>query len=641
MYRDHFPIESPGFKGLYAREYSMGAVTQEIPADHLMVATNILCKGKEIRTRPPLIRTNSTAFPGGKQLVRSRAYKRSDGLRHLLLFDDRTIYDDTNMAASIVTAPVGTTDFALTVINNNAYITYHNGDIGISGAAIDVYNGTSIRNAAGTAPTTALAAANGAAGKVEAGLHKLGFIFESDTGFFSQISPILDYTAPGGAKIDLSSVDTGPAGTVARHIVATKVMLANEEPSWFFVPGGEIADNATTTITVDFYDSELIDSADYLLDILPTIPCGVGIGQYNGRMIVWGEAANPNYVRVSEPNEPEVFQELDGFISTVPYEGTSGVLNCFVQRTLLYICKETRTEVTIDNDDAASTWDLHEVDSALGADVNSVGGIFESDENVAYDVTFIANKAGLWLFNGKFSETPLSWKIHSWWTSDDAAFTTWASRFQQLQVVVDTYRELIFVLVPHGDTSFHLLVASYEDGLEAESIKWHYWEFLGIGPVSITADSAGRSGAIYLACNLLATLIIGLYNFNWDTTVDLGRDKDSSGNVYNYTQIIRFPFAGLETSQQHHFNAIQTRLFGVGSFSVIAHDLNETTTTLGTITLGTTARSRTLDFPNGGIDTEKLSIRFQSESGVLTRFKMNSAILYAKPSDEEYPESLK
>lgn len=626
LYKDHYPIESPGFKGLYIRDVVETVPTESIPLDHFFKCTNVWCRGNEIQTRPPLLGLN-LFIPVGRSIVRIRTYQTS----FIILLDNRDLYDSSSMGAPIMTAPVSTTDFNLVTIFGRAYITFHNGQTGVSGAVIKVYDGSTIRDASGDAPTTVLAAADGAAGKVEAGLHKLGFIFESDTGFYSQISPIADYTAPGSKKIDLTSVDTGPSGTVARHIVATRVMLANEEPEYFFVPGGSINDNTTTTITVDFYDSELVDSADYLFDILSEIPAGVGIGMYGSRMIVWGEAANPNIVRVSEEGEPEVFSAVDGFITTDP---SDFVTNCFEQRTQLYICKDHRTEVTSDNGDAASTWDLNEVDSALGAGVNSIGGIFQANKNTAYDLTFVANKTGLYLFNGRFADTPLSWKIQGIW-SDNYISSTIDGRFHELQVVVDVYKELIYVLIPHGDTSFQLLVCSYEDGLDAESVKWQYWEYLGVLPVTLVADT----GAIYLGANNVDDLGTEIYQINYTgANTNQGQDKDHAGNTYNYQQVIQFPFISHEESYETHYNAIKTLIWGTGTFGVnVYKELTASVDSLGTLTVpGTMVRNKLVEF---NYIAEKASIILTSVG--LTGFRLFKAILYVKEHSFDIPQVLK
>lgn len=637
IYKDHYPLQSPGYKGLYIRDISEGIPTEEIPSDHLFTATNVWCRGNEIQTRPPLMGQNYS-MPGGKTLVRARVYENAGVTRYLVLFSDRTLYNSADFTTIIVTAPAGTTDFSSVTIFGRAYITFHNGINPLVTDVVRVYDGSTIRDAGGAIPATALVAANGAAGKVEAGLHKIAYINETDTGYYSSHSASIDYTAPGAVQIDLTSIDVGPAGTVNRHIIATKVMLANEEPEWFFVPGGEVTGNVATTKTVNFYDSELVDSADYLLDILATIPAGLGIGLYKDRMIVWGESANVHIVRVSEPGEPEVFNEIDGFITTNPHEG--GVRNCFEQRTQLYICKASRTDVTNDNGQAAATWDLHEVDSALGADTNSIGGVYEATETTAYDLTFIANKAGLWLFNGRFADTPLSWKIQGIWT-DSYISATMHTRFHQLQVLIDVHKELIYILIPFGDTSYNLLVCNYEDGLDPEAVKWQFWEYNGILPYTIF----GIVGSVFLGCNdsVLSDLVTDIYKINYagvDTI--LGQDKDGASHTYNYSQVIQFPFISFEDAYETHFNAIKLLLHGYGG-TLDIHVYRELTgigvspISLGSLTVPNyTTRQKLAEFNH---IAEKASFRLTTNG--LTGFRLLKAISYVNEYSFDIPASLK
>ena len=100
-----------------------------------------------------------------------------------------------------------------------------------------------------------------------------------------------------------------------------------ENSEWFFAPEGRIPDNTTTSKTLSYFDADLVDQADYILEQLPTIPAGVGITSYQGSMVVWGEDANQSTVRVSKAGEPESFNAVEGFTQVEPANG-GGVRNC-------------------------------------------------------------------------------------------------------------------------------------------------------------------------------------------------------------------------------------------------------------------------------------------------------------------------
>src|SRR5882724_6921558 len=99
-------------------------------------------------------------------------------------------------------AITGMTDFAFVSINGRAYISPCTSTNlgGLSGEFIYVYDGGGVnmmRKAAGTGPTTAegaMTAANSAtAGNVEAGIHVFGVVYETNSGFLTQIGPSTAY----------------------------------------------------------------------------------------------------------------------------------------------------------------------------------------------------------------------------------------------------------------------------------------------------------------------------------------------------------------------------------------------------------------------------------------------------------------
>src|SRR6185369_5091765 len=209
-----------------------------------------------------------------------------------------------------------------------------------------------------------LAAANGAAGHVQAGYHIFGIVYETDTGFFTKIGPdtLPALLCPGTAKVNLSSIPvSASSAVVSKHIVATRAISTTSYTGdtrgfeFFFVPGGEIA-IAATTATVDFYDVELLDSADYLLDIYSEIPAGVGLGLYRGRMTNWTQEPDDEQsnILVSTAGEPEVFDQINGLIQL--QANNQPITICFEQRDILYICKNEETYAIQDNGNEPAEW---------------------------------------------------------------------------------------------------------------------------------------------------------------------------------------------------------------------------------------------------------------------------------------------
>src|SRR5690606_5676024 len=131
------------------------------------------------------------------------------------------------------------------------------------------------------------------------------------------------YTSPGGFKLDLTGIAAGPTGTVARRILVTKAIPTYDGNQFgyefFFLPNGRIGDNTTTELLdIDYFDVDLINSADYLFYNRSTIECGLGIAIYNNRAVLWGVPGFEHYAFISKPIEIESFDEEAGIIFLDP-----------------------------------------------------------------------------------------------------------------------------------------------------------------------------------------------------------------------------------------------------------------------------------------------------------------------------------
>src|SRR6202008_2690304 len=89
---------------------------------------------------------------------------------------------------------------------------------------------------------------------------------------------------------------------------------------FFFVPGGRIANNTSTEITVSFYDADLLEDASHLIDNFSEIPAVVGLNTYHGRMIAYTTTLDISLIGVSAPGEPEAINSVDGLL-IVPLDG--------------------------------------------------------------------------------------------------------------------------------------------------------------------------------------------------------------------------------------------------------------------------------------------------------------------------------
>jgi len=293
MIENHVPVPLSDFNGLFDR-----GPNEAIPIDHFKVAQNLKYKPASFYTREGFV-TDITVGP----IVRFHVYKITGQASRLIsLGGDNTLYDLT-LNVPILTIP-GMTDFSMETFFDRAYITPHNGTTGLPGQFVHYYTGTGVaRPAGGTGPVAAIpmGIAQGGAGRIDKGIHAFAVAFETATGFITQMGGFTGIVTDGDKTVELSSIPVGPAGTVARIIFSTKNVAdpatglynwdyANAE--WFFAVDGRIPDNTTTTKSLSYFDADLVDQADYILEQLSQIPAGVGITAYHGSMVVWGADAN-------------------------------------------------------------------------------------------------------------------------------------------------------------------------------------------------------------------------------------------------------------------------------------------------------------------------------------------------------------
>lgn len=483
MIENHVPIPISEFGGLFDR-----GPDEAIPLNHFRLAQNLKFKPSSFRTREGSVVSTTCGA-----VLRFYVYKiTGQASRLLILFAGGSIYDSTNMGSPILTIPA-MTDFSMETFFDRAYITPHNGLSGLPGQWVYYYTGSGQAKLAGgvaTAPTPSMSATETIPGNFDLGIHAFACGFETNTGFITQFGAFTSITSDAGLKvINLSGIPIGPPGTVARVLFGTKNIKDSvtgtwngdyENQEWFFIPGARITDNFTTTRDVSYFDADLLDQADYILEQLPTIPAGVGITSYQGSMVVWGEDANQSTVRISKAGEPESFNAVEGFLQVEPSNG-GGVRNCVEFRSSLYILKSQRCYATQATDKEAVFWSAPLLDGSVGTECHAVGKIFERNSNTV-DKYFIASRRGLLLFTGNFQEE-LTWKIGDIWDRITP------QHFHKIQVMVDPDNQVVYISVPLDGSivTNAILFGDYSDGLDGVKIKWSIWTFPH-KPVSIALD---------------------------------------------------------------------------------------------------------------------------------------------------------
>lgn len=352
-------------------------------------------------------------------------------------------------------------------------------------------------------------------GFCDTGFHLFGVVYETSTGYLTAPGPeyFTGQTLVGSDKtVRISNVPVSlDSSVVKRHIVATKwIPEYNGDQKgyqFFFVPKGTLENNTSTTIDVNFYDSDLVADASHLIDNFTKVPAGVNFCQYHGRLVIVGDASYPMKVDgttpdttkpdnrsvawLSAPGEPESFNQVTGLIIT-PLDGNP-LTNCEEFRDILYLFKANRTYAYSDNDDDPSTWKEEVLDQGIGASVHGIAEVLDSG-GVNVDYLIIADWSGLMLFNGTYARPELSWKIENVWMNADKNY------FHMLQLINDSIRKRIWivpppVLVPSNIPYNQILVhADYGNGLDPKSIRWSRWTFESI----ITSIALTRTDKIIL-----------------------------------------------------------------------------------------------------------------------------------------------
>jgi hypothetical protein len=474
--RDHEPLVLEEFNGWWSR-----GDLDSCPPDHFTESNNIRYFQGGFDTRG-----GAAQYLAEDGIVKMYAYNTADD-GFLILKEDSKIYDIkitggsapsfTYVKTMVLSVPT-MNNFKYLNINGRAYITPMK-DLGqIMNEFIYVYErGVGTHKVGGVGATTGtITAANGAAGKVDAGYHVFGVVYLSNSGFFTKIGPTTKtaLNATGAKKVDLSTIPVPSDTTLfpTKYIVATKAINPSDwtgnldEGQFFFVPGGDMVSSATTK-TVDFFDTELLDDASYLFDIRTELPSATDLSMYHGRMVALYKSGTATYAYVSAIDEPEVVDTVSGIID-FPENGL-GNTAAHVYRDVLYVCKINSTIAVNDNNDEPSSWPKTVIDEGIGSGLFGMClvGIYKGGVNIEFLINFDYN--GIWVFDGVFRRPEVSWKIDSYWKGLSAYNIA-----NLYEIYNDPLKQRLYILLQEFKM---IIVGDYENGLDFKSIKWSKWVF--------------------------------------------------------------------------------------------------------------------------------------------------------------------
>jgi hypothetical protein len=447
--RDHDPVIFDEFLGLYARGEGDALPPGFLNKfDEFRFSTNFSVHGTgggKIATRNPV--GTVLSWTGAFTPSRFYWYPKSTGGRFIALNPATGAFRDQTAGTTILTI-AGVTDFSAMTINDRFYFMPHNREIGRAADFLYVYDpalSATARKAAAAKPAGVFTIAAGAAGNTEPGLHILGVCYETNTGFVTKPALYQTITAASPrTSISLTAIPLGPAGTVARRIVMSKVIKnydGNAEGYNIFF-ALKINDNTTTVLAnaVNLYDTQLVESADYLKDNLEEISAGLQMCSFNGRLAICGENADSTLVRVSKPGEPETFSAIDGFIKCYKGMGYGPVRNIKSTHGVLYMFKRYSTYTCRDNGKAPSSWQVDQIDAGLGAEVFSVAEVWDSVDGSFRGGFFVANYNGFYFLNGSVYSNNLAYNIEAEW-SDSVEI----DYLNKLEAVFDSFNKCAYI----------------------------------------------------------------------------------------------------------------------------------------------------------------------------------------------------
>lgn len=488
-------------------------------------------------------------------------YKRLNETSRYLVLDTSGNFFDSLFATPLISNP-SFLDFSVVNINNRAYITFHDRIKGIGSVYVYQGDGT-IRLAAGSPPTGFVLGVTDSpnSGSIEKGTHVFAIAFETNTGFITAPGPEIFtvYEAPGDKKAIVSNIPVGPAGTVARWIIASQTQTdysGNQlEPEYFFAQ--RIPDNTSTSQEVDFFDADLYVSADYTFDLLSTIPAGTFIFTYQDRLTIGGFANPAHSVLSSKQRDYESFDETLSRLIIDPSDAQSGCTNGLQFRNSLIITKGNRTYISQGITENPSEWPVDSLDAGVGTQCFGIAAFIDSKGGNT-ERFFQADKSGIFLFESAvYKRNEFTYNISGLWKRVNK------SAFNKVQLALDTENQVLYAAVPlDGATEVsHLLVGHFSNAVsnyalvDAKKVRWAIHTFQQ-RPSSIVVDVDLDGIATFKYGSLDGDIHEQVPN----TWLDNGFKIDS---FIEYGPMQQVP------GWVHHFSYLHYRIWGVGGLDII------------------------------------------------------------------------
>src|SRR3990167_6298903 len=278
-----------------------------------------------------------------------------------------------------------------------------------NGKDIIRYDGDTFRTIIATVPSTIVTGTASVTGSLTAGDYRYKVTFVSDVRESLPSTTSAAIAAAGSDGIDISSIPTGPIGTVARNIYRTGV---NGTVLYFYEQ--TINNNFSTTARSTIADSSL----GAVVNEEGGIPLNyTGADIYNDHLMVWGVDDYFDTLFFSVTGKPETF-EPDDFIDFAGKTGdvTGGIIRGISYRGRFYVFRQDIIHVLMGNNRDDFITSVNSIPFGI------VGAIAQDSFQIIDGFIYFLSEDGPYVFDGVSApryiggNTPAIWDpyhIHS------------------------------------------------------------------------------------------------------------------------------------------------------------------------------------------------------------------------------------
>lgn len=347
------------------------------------------------------------------------------------------------------------------------------------------------------------------AGEITAGEHLIGYRLQHRSGFFGRLCPVSgaedtftprSITASGGMSARITLTAAWPVDAIKVHLVMT---TKQNKARFYYVPGAvkDVVGGSVSTVTFDWSISDGdLAAADQAEEVtfaqllwttkvngqLPFVP---SMAFTHGDRMVWIARIDDglgNMESAAIISRRNAFQEFTYDLNVKQLPGKVDFVTGCSLPGAIYFFGPNGTHSTHDTGSDPVQWPAPRlVDGQRGA-----LGIHCVDPNPAGGFAWVADRAGLFWFNGAYSGLPVSenqtdqWQRINW----DAA--------QRIIVKDSPVERKVYVLVPldGAEAPTHIFMWDYSGGYGYRDVVFSVRDFLGLSP-----------GALALVQNTLPT----------------------------------------------------------------------------------------------------------------------------------------